>query len=410
MSQGWIDVTTQPSPLQPPTRRQETGLPRLLRAVFTVLLIGAAFFATRATAAPEWARARRARVTTINGLTTITQVGSTENIMDANGNPLTVDPDPYKIAIAPRNLGALKKGDILVSNIGNDVGTSIVKFAAAQGPGKLFNVNIGNDGVSKPSGLAFNRGKLFVANSKDSAVLVFNPDGTLLTKITDPLFNGPWGITVRSVPQEFFIRGGAERWRAFLEEEVDEHKPFRTFFVANKVDAKVLRVDVMPPAANPTFKVTEIAQFPVNAADFTKIDLVWVPFLQQGNKFLLDVVIAQDPVNNSIVALPNATNAQAAITPVTLFQGTPLNTPGGIALNPFNRDLLVVNLADNNLVELNLTNGTVVGVKTIDPVMVDNQGNGSALFGVRAIKDNQGNLKVFFTDDNTNTLNVFSVQ
>ena len=50
----------------------------------------------------------------------------------------------------------------------------------------------------------------------------------------------------------------------------------------------------------------------------------------------------------------------------------------------------------------------VVGIKTVDPLIVDGQGNNSALFGVLAIKDNNGNLKVFYTDDNTNTLNSLS--
>jgi len=33
---------------------------------------------------------------------------------------------------------------------------------------------------------------------------------------------------------------------------------------------------------------------------------------------------------------------------------------------------------------------------------------GSALFGVVGTKDQKGNLRVLFTDDNTNTLNVLS--
>src|SRR5438128_2551095 len=43
-------------------------------------------------------------ITTINGLQTITQIGSTTNILDVNGDAITANPDPYKIAIAPANL------------------------------------------------------------------------------------------------------------------------------------------------------------------------------------------------------------------------------------------------------------------------------------------------------------------
>ncbi|MFL5693742.1 MAG: hypothetical protein ACJ795_18255, partial [Ktedonobacteraceae bacterium] len=79
-------------------------------------------------------------------------------------------------------------------------------------------------------------------------------------------------------------------------------------------------------------------------------------------------------------------------------------------INPLNGDLLVVNGNDNNLVELNLSTSKVIGVRQLDNVPVDPQtGNGSALFGVAATKDARGNLEVFFTDDNTNTLDVLSI-
>jgi hypothetical protein len=137
--------------------------------------------------------------------------------------------------------------------------------------------------------------------------------------------------------------------------------------------------------------------------------VVWVPFLKVGNTLYVDVVLASDPVNNRIAAFPNANGIRGGTGKgITVFQDKPLNVPGGLALNPFNNDILVVNLNDNNLVELNLADGSVVAVKTLDPLVVDAQGNNSALFGVAATKDNAGNLLVYFTNDNTNTLNVLS--
>jgi hypothetical protein len=77
---------------------------------------------------------------------------------------------------------------------------------------------------------------------------------------------------------------------------------------------------------------------------------------------------------------------------------------------PINGDLLVVNMNDNNLVELNLSQGKAIGVRLLDNVPVGAQsGNGSALFGVAAITDARGNLEVFFTDDNTNNLNLLRI-
>jgi hypothetical protein len=75
-----------------------------------------------------------------------------------------------------------------------------------------------------------------------------------------------------------------------------------------------------------------------------------------------------------------------------------------------NNDLLIVNLNDNNLLELNTNSGSVVGSRLLDNVPVDLQsGNGSALFGVTASKDNGGNLVIYFTDDNTNTIDMLGV-
>jgi hypothetical protein len=347
-----------------------------------------------------------ARITTINGLQTITQVGSTATILDAQGNTITVDPNPYKVAIAPSDLAHnLREGDVLVSNIGNtDHGITIVRFTRKQAQGQVFNVNTPNDGVLGPSGLAFDRGKLLVANSTASNVLVFNPNGTVLTTITNPLFNGPWSVTTRNKDSEDEFR---ELFSFF---ERGEHHTLATFFTANKFDAKILRVDVVAnPQGLPTFNVVEVGQFTPNGT-LTKIDLHWLPRLKVGTQILEDVLLAIDPANNRIAAFAKSSTSQGMGTGVTVFQGTPLNMPGGLAINPFNGDLLVVNLMDNNLVELNAAKTTVVGVKQIDPAVVDNQGNGSALFGVVATKDREGNLRVFYTDDNSNTLNSLSAQ
>jgi len=80
--------------------------------------------------------------------------------------------------------------------------------------------------------------------------------------------------------------------------------------------------------------------------------------------------------------------------------------------------LITVNQLDNNMIELspNLVGsagqlapaaGSIVGVRLVDPTQVDAKaGTGSALFGVLAVKDSEGNLNVYYTDSNTNSLNV----
>jgi hypothetical protein len=328
------------------------------------------------------------RVTTIAGLNNIEQIGSTQNIQDANGNAIMADPNPYKVIVVPERTGKLAKGTVLVSNIGDDgtTGTTVVKFHPFPSTGVQFNADA--SGLQGPADLAFSRGRFLVANSKGgNSVQVLNPNGSLFLSITDPMFNNPWGVA-----------SGFTRFSP-------------VFFVANKTDAKVLRVDVRSsfPGAAPTFKVTQIAQLPMMDGGETKIDMSWLPFLKVGDHFLFDVLVVQDPAQNRIAAIADASRLNTSTgAGTTIFQGTPLNVPGGIAINPFNNDVLVVNLNDNNLVEINPANAGIVAVKAIDPLVEDAMGNNAALFGVTATVDKKGNLLVFFTDDNTNTLNALS--
>ena len=331
------------------------------------------------------------RITTIVGLNNIEQIGSTQNINDVNGNAITANPNPYKVVVVPENLKTLARGTVLVSNIGNDgtTGTTIVKFEPFPSTGVQFNA--ATAALQGPAELSFNGDHLLVANSKGgNSIQVLHPNGSLVTSITNPLFNGPWGVTTGFT--NFFA-------------------PISTFFVGNKSDAKVLRVDVQEgsPGAAPTVKVTQIAQLAAMAGGETKIDMRWLPALKVGDEFLFDVLVVQDPAMNRIAAIPHASRLNTSTgTGTTIFAGTPLNVPGGIAINPFNSDILVVNLNDNNLVEIDPENASIVGIKAIDPLVVDAMGNNAALFGVTATEDTKGNLLVFFTDDNTNTLNALS--
>lgn len=333
-----------------------------------------------------------ARITTIVGLTNIQQIGSTQNINDLNGNAIMANPNPYKVIVVPENLRGLSKGTVLVSNIGNDgtTGTSIVEFHPFPSTGVQF--NLAASALQGPADLSFNHDRLLVANSKGgNSVQILNPNGSLAASITNPLFNNPWGVTTGFT---------------------DPFTPISTFFVGNKSDAKVLRVDVREDFFDrdaPEIKVTQIAQLTPMDGGETKIDMRWTPILKVGDNVLFDVLVVQDPAQNRIAAIPNASRLKTETgAGTTIFEGTPLNVPGGIALNPFNNDVLVVNLNDNNLVEINPAKASIVGVKAIDPLVVDAEGNNAALFGVTAVKDKEGNLEVFFTDDNTNSLNVLS--
>src|SRR5258708_3457373 len=343
-------------------------------------------------------------VTTIANLNTISVVGSTAFIVDGHGRTISADANPYGVAIAPTGMsastspGSLKPGDIVVTNFGaTNTGTTLVRFPAEKGPGLLFNT-VGNPGTKGPAFEAFNTltGTDWVANFSANNVQVFRPNGTVLATITSPLFKMPWAVASNHGMHN--AKDGS----------------VGSFFTTNTGDATIDRIDVIPSANGTSFRVFQIGQFTqINGG--TKINATWVPSLQIGSQHYSDVLLALDLANNRVAAYPNSTTLntttmRSTSKGITAFQGKPLNTPAGLTVNPLNGDLLVVNGNDNNLVELNLSQSKAVGTRLLDNVPVDaKSGNGSALFGVAAATDAKGNLEVFFTDDNTNTLNVLSM-
>lgn len=370
--------------------------------VLTLILVSTTLSAPHATTYAVTANAQLAR--TINGLSRIAMVGSTAFIVDAKGRTITVDANPYGVTIVPTShaatnaSGSLKVGDMLVSNIGaNDTGTTLVRFSAHGGPGFLFNT-VADPGTKGSNAEVFNTrsGNVWVANASANDIQVFTPTGQVLTTITHPLFQKPWGL-------------------AWNHAALNPHNgSVGAFFVTNIADATIDRIDLLAGQSPPTFRVSQIAQL-TQAGPETKIAVTWVPSLRLGGTMYSDVLLALDGAANRIAAFPNSSTRIPGTTRstekgITAFQGVPLNSPIGMTLNPLNEDLLVVNQNDNNLVELNLTRHNVVGIRLLDPVPVDAQtGNGSALIGVAASTDAKGNLDVFFTDDNTNTLDVLSV-
>ena len=247
-----------------------------------------------------------------------------------------------------------------------------------------------------PADESFNKmtGSNWVANPSGNNIQGFGTNGKVTATITNPLFNMPWG-------QAF--NGGI-------------HNPndgaIASFFSTNSADATIDRIDLIPAGdGKVTFKIFQIGQL-AHTGKQTFIAITWVPKLHIGNASYSDVLLALDTDNNRIAAYPNSSthhtqNTKSTNQGITVFKGNPLQGPVGLAISPTTGHVLVVNSQKNDVVELNLSTGKVVGDVQIDNVPVDAQsGNGSALFGIAATTDKDGNLEVYFTDDNTNTVNV----
>jgi hypothetical protein len=91
---------------------------------------------------------RQSSISTINGLTHMSIVGSTQFILDKGGHTAAVDPNPYDVQIVPpitntlanAPSGSVHTGDLIATNIGNaDKGNILVLFPARVGPGHQFN-------------------------------------------------------------------------------------------------------------------------------------------------------------------------------------------------------------------------------------------------------------------------------
>ena len=345
--------------------------------------------------------------TTIKSLNTIAKVSTTVDAKNGDVNPYAVIlvPAPTTTTTTTTTTTAnFQPGDLLVSNFSNAAGTNgggttiedIRPSAASPSPVTFSN------SVSGPVALAL--------NANQTAVWVANfgaaTDGTMgdvqvlnAAGVTFPLGNiknqalwGSWGQSFNGA-----AAGGT---------------PSPAFFDTNVLTGGVYRLQgFASTSTGPNFAGATITQIGTLGHSGTNNNNVVGP---QGMVYIssTDTLYVVDAVNNKIVSFSKVSTATAIEQPTVVFSGTPLNQPAGLALNPINGDLLVVNQGDNNLVELNLpmTSGstytaTVVATKTLDPTPVV-MGAGAALFGLTATQDASGNLVVYFTNDNNNTLQV----
>ncbi|GAC1438414.1 MAG: hypothetical protein NVSMB65_12720 [Chloroflexota bacterium] len=365
---------------------------------------------------------------TIADLHTLTAVSSTID-------RITGDTAPYGLALVPATVPATvttpegpraavaQPGDLLVSNVANAAGTmgagTTVELIRPTATGVYSQTYFSR--ASAPIALAVsNLGATWIANfgmtgrGPTSNLQVINPLGTLFATPSDPtagvvrtnLFAGPWG----------------QAYNDFGLGNTLAHGP--AFFSANARSGEIERVSHFKP---PYFDRTSTATV-IGLGFGTHGSTITSTVGPQGMVLdpKTDTLYVADAARNRIAAIAHAsTTPFSAGRGTTVLQGGPLNQPAGLALNPLTGDLLVVNQGDNTLVELRPTQGAgmtggtgtggdtapavIVGVRQLDPTSVNpHTGAGSALFGIVATTNAHGGLIVYYTNDNTNTLNQLS--
>ncbi len=334
----------------------------------------------------------------LSRFTTVTDVSST---VPANG-----DLNPYGIVAVPRTVGALVRGDTLVSNFNaasnsQGTGTTIVEispggqqtlFAQLSGPlpGKC------PGGVGLTTALTVLRGGFVVVGSlpvtdggmgtpEAGCLIVLNSVGAPVETWSGPDINGPWDLAAVQLPG------------------------FAELFVTNVLNGTVagggsvvkrgtvVRIDVVDqPGRNPVM---------------TGAGVVGSGFAEQLNSAALvlgptgvalsrnGTLYVADTVDNRLAAIPFAWRRHTAVPHggLTLTTGGSLNSPLGMALAP-NGDVITVNGGDGNAVETTPSGQQVATVK-FDPA-----GAGGDLFGLTIAPGRDG---VLFVDDGDNTLKLF---
>ncbi|HEU0250618.1 MAG TPA: hypothetical protein VFR48_07835 [Solirubrobacteraceae bacterium] len=333
----------------------------------------------------------------IGGFSTISQIGST---VPANG-----DVNPYGIVNVRKSVGALVKGDVLISNFNNSenlqgTGTTIVQMAPNGGLSVFAQIDPATlpgpcpGGVGLTTALAIlPRGFVVVgslptsdgmsATAQAGCLIVLDKHGNVVETISGPPINGPWDMT----------SDGGEGANA-------------TLYVTNVLNGTVesgetpteqgtvvrvsLRIDNRRPPAVKAMNVIA-GGFPERTDPAALV--VGPTGVALGNEGTLYVADTQD---SRIAAVPDAANRQTPLGGggITIAQGGYLNSPLGMTLAP-NGDVLTTNGGDGNIVE------TTPNGAEFQPL--DTGAGEGGLFGLVVAPHRQG---VYFVNDAENTLDI----
>jgi hypothetical protein len=330
----------------------------------------------------------------IGQFATLTQLGST---IPANG-----DVNPYGIVTVPRSVGALVRGNILISNFNNGenlqgTGTTIVQLTpqgtltqfAQIDPKSLPGACPGGVGLSTALAV-LPRGFVVVgslpttdgtaATAQAGCLIVLDSSGNVVETISGGPINGPWDMTA-------------------VGEGVNS-----TLFVTNVLNGTVASGET--PTNGGTVVRIRIHTSARHAPEVTAEDVIAEGFPERTDPAALVIgptgvalgnggtLYVADTEQSRIAAVPNA---RFRTTPLggageTVAKGGYLNSPLGLTTAP-NGDILTTNGADGNLVET-----TPIGAE-FQPF--DTGFGEGALFGLALAPQRQG---VYLVDDGNNTL------
>lgn len=336
----------------------------------------------------------------LDRLDTVVTIAST---VPANG-----DVNPYGVAVVPKSIGVLKRGNVLVSNFNNmqnqqGTGSTIVQVAPS-GVVTVFaqieNAQVAGQcpgGVGLTTALVvLRRGWVIVgslpttdgtsATMSAGCLIVLDSEGEMVETFQGNGIAGPWDMTA--------VDDDDRAWlfvTNVLNGDVAAGSP-------HEVDqGTVLRIPLRVPQQGkgmPSMgQITTIGSGFAEIADPSALVIgpTGVGLGRGGTLYVADTF------HSRIAAIPRAlTRSNTAFTGITVTANGALMGPLGLAIAP-DGHIITANAGDGNLVET-APGGAQVSVRTVDTAT----GAGS-LFGIAIVPQGRG---VYFVDDGDNTLKV----
>lgn len=378
---------------------------RYLAAATVVATLGGCSSSNNMPAAPP--STPSAPQSVIAQLATTTTIGTT---VDATNG----DTNPYGLAIAPITVGAMTAGDLVVCNFnssdpknGAGMGTTIEDLSPVAGskPKRIAQ----DPSLAGCDALAINptAGNIWAAAYTANDNPIFKPTGALATSLaTNYKWMKPWGQifgsptlatgSTATPPSAFFITDAADG-------SVVQANITASGLVFNKI------ISGFPQLVDPKYGILAPAGLTYDPAS----DTLYVVSSYTDSVLAFSAVSTIPSDGITIAYTPptttaglygsNSTAASFAFTGPNAAQakviatGGPLNYPISSALL-YNGDLIVGNTGDNNLLEITPSTGKVVGQRLVDT------GNSGAIFGIATSGTSVATQKIYFNNDNTNSI------
>jgi hypothetical protein len=323
--------------------------------------------------------------------------------------PANGDVNPYGVAVVPASVGDLHAGNVLVSNF-NDVlnrqgrGTTIVEMSPSGQQTLFAQISLAAGqrcpgGVGLTTALAvFRNGTVVVgslptgdgtsATEQAGCLIVLNSHGEVLETISGGPIDGPWDLVATQVGEDGIL------FVTNVLNGLDPNAPPTTVVNGGTVVRIVLDLaDPKPQVDSETVIANGLPER--NDPGALVIGPTGVGLGLHGA-----VLVVASTEDSRITAIPAPFFLPGPVfgSGFTVRQGGALNQPLGLTIAR-NGDIITVNGGDGNAVETSLFHGRVA-TATLDTVT-----GAGTLFGIALTPNGRG---LYFVDDGTNTLNLFS--